>query len=183
VAGVGLLVAGCVRVAPRPATEPVAPPPEFDTWNKEAEGMLSDALLSLRTFDVFQAFRVGSAAESSIRLTSELAWDPPTAAAWDEATHVTRGLHGRAEQLFLSLTSAQVDSNLWREQRALADATHGLLDLADALTAYRERVDRLPQGDGSGALALLDKAWAQFESSAAAWGLGRAETIGCTSPA
>ena len=70
-------------------------PADFAGWNQEARGILSDGLETLRAFDVFQAFRVSTAAQSSMRLGSELAWDPPTSAAWDEATHVARGLHGR----------------------------------------------------------------------------------------
>ena len=143
--------------------------------------MLSDVLQSLRTFDGFHAFRVSTAADSSGRSGAELAWDPPTGAAWDDATHVARGLHGRAEQLFLAVTGGEVDASLWREHRELADATHDLLDLAEALTTYRDRVDRLPPGDTSGALGLLEQAWAQWEKTAARWGVSRSEAIGCAS--
>ena len=174
-----LIAAACARVSPRVSATPAPSPPEFEAWNAEARGMLSDVLIALRTFDVFQAFRVGSAADSGNRLASELAWDPPTGSAWDDATHVTRGLHGRAEQLLLTITNAQIDPNLWREQRDLASASHDLLDLADALGAYRDRVDRLPPGDAAGALELLDVAWGRYEAVAARWGLGRAEVIGC----
>jgi hypothetical protein len=141
--------------------------------------MLSDALKALRTFDVFHAFRASSAAEGSMALGAQLAWDPPTSATWDEATHVARGLHGRAEQLFLAMTSAQIDPNLWRERRTLADAAHDLLDLADALGGYRDAIDRLGVGEASGALGQLDKIWAQWEATAARWGVSRAEVIGC----
>ena len=177
----GVLATGaCARVPVRP-TPPPAPTstPELDAWNAEARGMLSDALQALRTLDVFAAYRVSVAAESGMRLPSALAWDPPTSAAWDEMTHVVRGFHGRADQLFLAVTATQIDPLLWREQRVLADATHDLLGLGDALLAYRDRIDRLGQGDGSGALGLLDKAWEQWDATAARFGLARGEAIAC----
>jgi hypothetical protein len=105
-----------------------------------------------------QAFRVSTATKSSARLHAELVWDPPTSAAWDEATHNTRGLRERADLLFTAVTTARIDPNLWRDQRSLGQATHNLLDLANALGAYRDRVGGMPPGDGSAALALLDKA-------------------------
>jgi hypothetical protein len=133
----------------------------------------------LRAFDVFQAFRVSTAAQSGARLANELAWDPPTSAVWDEATHVARGLNGRAQQLFEAVSTTKIDPSLWREQRKLADAAHDLLDLGDALGAYRNRVDVLPPGDAGNALGLLDQAWIRWDTAAARWGIGRAEPIGC----
>jgi hypothetical protein len=172
--------AACGRVVPgRPS-----PPPEpsltgdFNGWRQEAQGILSDALQALRTFDGFHAFRVSTAAESGMRLGSELAWDAPTSAAWDEATHVARGLRGRAEQLFVAVTTSHVDPDLWREQRAIADRTGDLVDLGSALNAYRDRIDRIG-GDATGALAQLDQVWGQWEAAAARWGISRAESIGC----
>jgi hypothetical protein len=166
---------------PPPAEPTLAPPPDVDRWTLEAQGILSDVLQTLRTFDDFQAFRVSTATNSNLRLASELTWDAPTSAAWDEATHVTRGLHGRADQLFTIVTTARIDPNQWRSQRTLADATHDLLDLGDALGAYRDRVDSLSPGDASGALPLLNTAWAQWDAAAARWGTGRAESIACGS--
>jgi hypothetical protein len=139
--------------------------------------MLSDALQALRTFDVFHAFRVSTAA-SDTRVSAQLMWDAPTSAAWDEATHVARGVRGRAEQLFVAVTTARVDAELWRDQRAFADRTSDLLDLGAALNAYRDRLDRIG-GDGTGALEQLDQVWAQWDASAARWGLSRSESIGC----
>jgi hypothetical protein len=176
---VSLGVAACARPSPPPSDAAVVLTAEFDRWNQEAHGILSDVLQSLRTFDVFQAFRVSIAASSSQRLGSELAWDPPTGAAWDEATHVARGVRGRAEQLFQAITAAGHDPVLWREQRALADAAHDLLDLGDALAAYSDRLGPLPPGDGSSALGLVDTAWRQWDTAAARWGTGRAESIAC----
>jgi hypothetical protein len=174
--------AACTRAAPRPpAPTAVALPPDFAAWNQESRGILSDGIETLRAFDVFQAFRVSTAAQSSARLAAELAWDPPTSADWDEATHVTRGLHGRAERLFESVTTTRTDPSLWREQRQLADATHDLLDLGEALAAYRNRIDVLPPGDASNALGLLDQAWTRWDTAAARWGIGRAEPIQCAS--
>jgi len=98
-------------------------------------------------------------------------------------THVTRGLHGRAQQLFDSVTSTKIDSSLWREQRKLADVAHDLLDLGEALGAYRNRLDVLPPGDAANALGLLDQAWAQWDAAAARWGIGRAVPIECVSAA
>jgi hypothetical protein len=141
--------------------------------------MLSDSLEALRTFDVFAAYRASSAPESSLRSPSALARDPPTSAAWDGATHVTRGLRSRANQLSVAVTTASIDQTFWREQRRLADAVPDLLDLGDALIALRDRIDRLAPGDGSAALGLLDQAWAQWERTAARWGVSRSEAIGC----
>ncbi len=179
--GGALFVAACARVTPQSAPPTPAPPPDLEPWNQEAQGILSDVLNTLRTFDDFQAFRVSTDNGSSMHLPSELSWDAPTSAAWDEATHVTRGLHGRADQLFTAVTTARINPDLWRLQRTLADATHNLLDLSDALSAYRDRVDVLPPGDASSALRLLDAAWAQWAAAAGRWGVSRAEAIGCAS--
>ena len=181
VGAVGMIAAGCARVVARPGAQAAAAVPEFDAWSQEARGMLSDALLALRTFDSFHAFRVSTTASSSMRLGAELAWDPPSGAAWDEATHVARGLRGRAEQLFLAVTNAQINPDLWREQRRTADAAHDLVDLGSAVAAYRDRIDRLGVGDASGALDQLDKVWVQWEASAARWQVSRSEAIGCGS--
>ena len=140
--------------------------------------MLSDALRALRVFEVFHAFRVSTAPESDLRLGAELAWDAPTSAAWDEATHIAVGMRARAEQLFLAVTNARVDPGLWREQRAMADSTTDLVDLGAALNAYRDRIDRVG-GDASGALGQLDQVWGQWESAAARWGVSRSERIAC----
>ncbi|GAC1324642.1 MAG: hypothetical protein NVSMB2_22880 [Chloroflexota bacterium] len=144
--------------------------------------MLMDALSTLRTYDVYHAFRAASAVESGSRGASELAWDPPAPAAWDEATHVTGGLRNRAEQLFnaVTTTSARADSSLWRERRALADSVNELLSLGERIAAYRARLDVLPPGDASGAIDLLDRAWSQWDVAAARWGLARGEPITCT---
>ena len=163
------------RVAPTPIT---ASPPELDSWRELIQVMLSEGLEALRTFDVFAAYRVASAPESSLRLASELAWDPPTGKAWDAATRISAGLHGRADQLFIAITTTSIDPALWRTQRELADITHSLADLGDGLRAYRNRIDRVPPGDASSALDQLEKAWAQWEATAARMGLSRSESIG-----
>jgi hypothetical protein len=172
--------AGCARPARRPRTtaeaEPVATPQQ---WNADAKDMLLDSLAALRTFDDYQAFRMSTAAASEARPGSELSWDPPTLKAWDAATRVARGFPVRAEQFFRSITAATIDQNLWRERRSAADAAHDLGDLGSALVAYRSRLDLLRPGDASGALGLLNEAWARWEAAAARWGLSRAETIGC----
>jgi hypothetical protein len=151
----------------------------MDAWRAEAQGMLSDALQTLRTFDIWAAYRVSITPGSGQRLPASLTWDPPTDAAWDMAMHVSRSLHGRAEQLFRAIIGASIESSLWREQRAMADSAHDAIGLGDALLAYYERIDRLPPGDASGALDLLDRAWTQWETVAARWGLSRSEPIGC----
>jgi hypothetical protein len=176
--GLGLVVGACARVTPRPSTAQATPGADFDGWRQEAQGMLSDALQALRTFDGFHAFRVSTAAESGMRLAAELAWDAPTSAAWDEATHVARGTRSRAEQLFVAVTSARVGSDLWREQRAMADRASDLVDLGTALNTYRDRLDRAG-GDATGALAQLEQVWAQWDGAATRWGISRAEPIGC----
>src|SRR6266702_2575973 len=79
----------CARTAPRPPAPTAMPlPADFGGWNQEARGILSDGLETLRAFDVFHAFRASVAAQSG----TALAWDPPSSAAWNEASHVTRGL-------------------------------------------------------------------------------------------
>jgi hypothetical protein len=176
--GLGLIVAACGRVAPKPSPAQATPSADFDGWRQEAQGMLSDALQALRTFDGFHAFRVSTAAESGMRLAAELAWDAPTSAAWDEATHVARAMRSRAEQLLVAVTSARVGPELWREQRAVADRASDLVGLGDALSAYRDRLDRVG-GDATGALAQLDQVWGQWDAAATRWGISRAEPIGC----
>ncbi|MBV9598725.1 MAG: hypothetical protein JOZ87_17905 [Chloroflexi bacterium] len=164
---------------PRAAPSATASTPQLDGWNAEARALLLDGLQTLRTFDVFAAYRVSSTASSGLRSAAELVWDPPTGTAWDAATHVARGLHGRADQLFQAVTTTQIDQSLWREQRAIADVAADIRGLGDALAAYRDRIDGLAPGDSSGALSLLDRAWTQWEAAAAPMGLARAEQITC----
>ena len=175
-----LLVGACSGPPPaRPTPPPTTLPPDFARWTQEARAILSDGLETLRTFEDFQAFRVSTAERSDRRQASELTWDAPTSAAWDEATHVARGLHGRANQLFQAVTTTSVDPSVWRDQRTLADTVTVLLDLGDALLAYRNRVELLPPGDAAGALPLLDAAWTKWDDGAGQLGLSRAELLGC----
>src|SRR5206468_3324173 len=111
--------------------------------------------------------------------SASLAWDPPTGAAWEDATHTARGMRSRADQLFQAITTAQLDADLWREQRDLADASHDLLDVSDAVADYRAAVDMLPLGDASSTLRLLDGAWSRWESTAARFGMSRGELVNC----
>jgi hypothetical protein len=172
-----LLIAGAACVQPPPAPERTAggtTHPDRERWEHEARGILSDALETLGTFEIFAAYRVAGADQA------QLAWDPPTTEEWNEATHVARGLHGRADQLFQQISSSPADASLWRQRRALAENAAGLLELGQALAAYRTRIDFLgPGGDGSGAWDVLDRAWAQWDANAARWGLSRAEPIAC----
>ena len=70
----------CARTTPRPpAPTAVALPADFASWNQEARGILSDGLETLRAFDVFQAFRVSTAAQSSPTVAFGLA---ETMLAW-----------------------------------------------------------------------------------------------------
>jgi hypothetical protein len=172
----------CKPVAQRPGnTPPDERPAEFKRWESEARSILSDGQSTLRTFETFAAFRVASAERSERRSEADLAWDPPTGVAWDEATHVARGLHGRSEQLLQSVSTALVDQSAWRLQRDLADATSGLLQLGSALNSFRDRIDRLGPGtDGTQAWDLLDRGWALWDASASRWGVSRAELIPCT---
>jgi hypothetical protein len=134
------------------------------------------------TFEDYAAFRVSAAEESDRRAPSDLAWDPPTTAAWDEAAHVARGLHGRAEQLFLTISSRQVSADWWRQQRDMAQWARDLMDLGDALASYNARVERFgTRSDGTEAWDMLDRTWAQWESSAQRWAVSRAESIACGS--
>jgi hypothetical protein len=178
----GLGLAACVRPAPRaPApTESPERPAEFSAWEREAKAILSDALQTLRTFEDFLAFRLTFAAQTDRRATSELAWDPPSGRAWDEATHVARGLRGRSEQLFQQVSQRVVDAAAWREQRDMAANASALRDLGDALDDFRVRTQYLAAaGDGTAAWEVLDRAWARYDASAAQWGTGRAELIAC----
>ena len=178
VASLSLVGVACGRVTQRVVpTLATSGPPELDSWRELIQVMLSEGLEALRAFDDFAAFRVANTPDSSLHLPSELAWDPPTGKEWDAATRIASGLHGRADQLFSSVTTASIDPSLWRTQRDLADITHSVADLGDALRAYRNRVDRVPPGDASSALDLLDKAWAQWEATAARMGLSRSEAI------
>jgi hypothetical protein len=182
VGGLSLAVASaaCARIPERAAAPPTpTATPELDAWRSEATSMLRDGLQTLRTFEVFAAYRVSITSSTDRRSASELVWDPPTASEWDAATHIARGLRVRAEQLFQAISVAQVDASIWREQRALADTTHAIGDVGDALAAYRDRLDGLRPGDAAGALSLLDIAWAQWEQTAARLGLSRSEAIGC----
>ena len=177
---VALAAGACVRVAERAAPPPTPTArPELHGWTAQAQAMLSDALETLRTFEVFAAYRVSITPDSGLRFASELTWDPPTGAAWDSATHIARSLHGRADQLFQAVTTAQIEQSVWREQRSLADAIYELRVVGDALVAYRDRIDALPPGDASGALTLLDMAWTQWEGTAARFGISRSEPIAC----
>lgn len=166
-----------------PARAPEAPTPaatpEFDGWRAETLAMLQDGLHTLRTFEVFAAYRISTTSGSDRRSPSELVWDPPTGSDWDAATRVAHGLHARADQLFQAVTTATVDASMWREQRSLADVIHDIGPVGDALAAYRDRLDRLEPGDAGGALSLLEDAWAKWEQTAGRLGLGRAELIGC----
>ncbi len=175
------LAAACAPISQR--VEPTAEPassPEIDAWRGEAVSILSDALATLRTFEVFAAYRVSVTQSSSQRLPNGLAWDPPTGAAWDDATRISHGVHDRANQLFEAITRTSLDAPLWRAQRTVADVTHDLADLGDALQAYRDRVGQLPPGDATGSLDLLDRAWARWDTIAARWSMTRGEPIACT---
>jgi len=176
-----LALDACVRPVPRPGpAQSSGPLPQEPRWEQEAHGLLSDGRETLLTFEVFAAYRLSNADGSAA--PAQLTWDPPTSAAWDEATHVVRGFRGRAEQLMQQLSTTAVDTNTWRARRELAEAVHGLLDLGDALVAYRMRIDLLsPGGDGSSARHLLDAAWSAWEANAQRWGVSRGELIGCAS--
>jgi hypothetical protein len=172
--------AACARV-PLRAAEPPTPgaTPELDAWRAEAGSMLADALQTLRTFEIFSAYRVSVTTVSDRRLPNELIWDAPTGVEWDAATHVARSLRARADQLLQAISVTQVDASVWREQRALADVAHDIGPVGDALGAYRDRLDQLKPGDAAAALSLLDEAWGKWEHTASAIGLGRAEAIAC----
>src|SRR5579884_3596304 len=172
-----LLATACRQPSPRPApTTEAAPLADLDKWSHEAAGLLQDAIDSLRTFDTFHAFRLSTVAADG----QPLSWDPPTSAAWNDATHVARSSHGRASSLFQAISTARVDPSQWRDLRAAAEHAHGLIDLADALAAYRDRVDQLPPGDALQALPLLEQAWSLWDNVAAPWGFTRAEPIAPT---
>jgi hypothetical protein len=175
------LASACVKPAERPTPTPQASlPPEFDAWRREAQAILSDALDTLRTFDILMAFRVTLPASNS-RTPNDLDWDPPTSGVWNEATHVAQGLSGRADQLFQTVSTARIDASLWREQRQAAEAVHTLVDLGAALATFRVRLDGLPSGDANSVNDMLDQVWARWTDAAERWGLSRSEAIGCAS--
>jgi hypothetical protein len=177
-------LAACARIPERAASLPSpTSTPEIDAWRVQATAMLGDGLQTLRSFEVFAAYRVSTTPDSGRRSAAELVWDPPTGAEWDAATHVAHSLRGRADQLFQAITTAQVDASIWREQRTLADVVHDIGDVGDALAAYRDRVDGLRPGDASGALGLLDDAWTKWEQTADRLGMSRAEAISCATDA
>jgi hypothetical protein len=172
--------AACTRVEERAVPPPTpAFTPELNGWRAEVQAMLTDGLQTLRTFDVFAAFRVSVTPDSGRRSANELVWDPPSGMEWDAAGHVAHSLRGRADQLMQAISNTQVDASIWREQRLLADVVHDVGRFGDALAAYRDRLDGLRPGDASGALPLLDDAWAQWEQVAVRAGLTRAEAISC----
>jgi hypothetical protein len=174
------VLTACSRISQPPARVPTPPAsPLLEGWRTEAASALADGLQALRTFDVFAAYRASTTEGSDRRSPAELAWDPPSGADWDSATHTARALRGRADQLFQAITREQVAADLWREQRDLADITHDLSDVGDALAAYRDRVDRLQPRDASAGVSLLDAAWAAWDQTASRLGLSRSEPIGC----
>jgi hypothetical protein len=66
----------------------------------------------------------------------------------------------------VTATRPSIDQRLRREQRRLADSILDLFNLGDALLEVRDRFDRLPTSDGSGAPGLLGRAWAQWDRAA-----------------
>jgi len=179
-ASLAAFASGCTRLVPRSVPTAVPVGAEFEPWNREARAILSDGLETLRTFEAYAAFRVSTADQSERRAPTDLAWDPPSNADWTEATHVARGLHGRAEQLEQRVSTATVDPVTWRQQRDLAAWTHELVDLGDMLKAYRDRIDRLPVGsDATQLWSALDAVWQRWDTSAAHWGVSRAEPVVC----
>lgn len=174
-----MLATACARVAPRVEPTAVTRSTEIDAWRAAGQALIADALATLRTFEEFAAYRVSVTPDSGQRSASTLAWDPPTSAAWDNATNVSRGLRDRANQLFQGISTASVDAAVWRTQREMAEASHDLMDLGEALRAYRDRLDRVAPGDAAGALELLNAAWDRWETEAPRWGMARAEAIGC----
>jgi hypothetical protein len=173
--------AACVR--PRSRAEPETPTAGLanaQAWDDEARAILRAALGVLRTFDTYAAYRISVAEASSLRSNWEFSWDPPTTAAWGAATEGVQRLRERAVHLHGSVVTSAPDPALWRERRAFADATVIVSEMADALAGYRARVDRLPQdGDGSGALPVLNRAWELWSSAADHWGVSRWELIPC----
>jgi hypothetical protein len=182
--GVCAGLAGCVRIPARDeSSDAPATSSETNAWQASALAILGDALATLRTFEDFAAYRVSMTPDSGQRPQASLLWDPPTGAAWDTATRVSRELHDRANQLFQAIATTQIDSSLWRTQKDMADASHDLIDLGDALRAYRDRIDRTAPGDAGGALDLLNAAWTQFDAVAARWGTARSEAVACATHA
>jgi hypothetical protein len=175
------MASACARIPERTPGPPTpTATPDLDAWRAEANALLSDGLQTLRTFEVFAAFRVSITPGSDRRSASELVWDPPSGAEWDAATHVAHSLRGRADQLFQAITTATVDPSIWRDQRTLADIIRDIGPVGDALAAYRDRLDRAQPGDAGGGLGLLDDAWAMWDQTTTRLGLGRAEAIGCS---
>jgi hypothetical protein len=174
--GAGTLLSACAPPAPRP-TPPLAviPADQRAAWEQEAHAVLSDAIDTLRTFDILIAFRSSRGRDTG----PELTWDPPPTSDWQEATHVTTGMRGRADRLLQAIGNASVDAAAWRERRDVAAAADDLLDLADALGTCRERVEA--GGDEGETIRLLDATWARWDQVASGWNVTRAEAIACSS--
>jgi hypothetical protein len=180
--GLGTIAAaGCAQIAQRPGEPSVEPDvaKQLDGWNAEATSILSDALGTLRTFEVYLAFRVSSSSGSGLRTPLALSWDPPTDTSWSNATHVARSLHGRADQLFQAVANATIDQNAWRAQRDTADHAQALIGLGDRLSTYRDALDARPPGDTAAIVDLLDQAWTQWSAIAANFGISRSEPVPC----
>jgi hypothetical protein len=183
IAAATALAAACTRPTPRRvAPTPAELPIDFDAWTAEARGILSDVLETLETFEAFTAFRLSRAEHSEQRSMFDLAWDPPTPAAWSEAIHVAAGLNGRSEQLFLNITNRQLSPTVWREQREAARAATSLRELGDALQQYQFAIQHLSAAsDATPTWPLLDTAEERWQASANLWAVRRSELIACES--
>ena len=154
--GLALATAACAAPPPppaRPTVEPQWPP----AWRDEAHVVLAEAGSVIAVWTRYADFRLGKG-------------QAPTPTEWTDGTRRANDLVARATRFHETIATATINTDVWRERRALAAQSHRLIDLATAITAYRAEADRLsPGGDGSRALGLLDNARALLAQSTADW--------------
>lgn len=173
----------CIRPEPRATlTPPSGDLEQLERWRAEGRAILQEADPALRTFDVYAAYRLSTAADSvsDARYPGEPAWYPPKKAALQDAMEIADRLQPRGVELHRLVTTSLLDDSVWRERRQLADITIVLADMTDALKAYRDAAGRIaPRTDGSEALPRLLRARARWTAAADGLGVVRYESMGC----
>jgi hypothetical protein len=146
----------------------------------QARTIVVALLASLGALEAFAAWRISRAADSGLRSPSELEWDPPSARAWQSVDDLPN-VHNRALALLQSVSLPPGTPELWRARRDVSEDLHALVDAVAAQRAYRAALDHLegPDGEASAALDRLDRARQLWQTSAARWGVDRAELLQC----
>lgn len=172
---------GCYRAAPtEDRTAPRWIGEDVDALDKEARGILADALTILRTFDTQAAFRVSVSPLSGLRSVRELPWEPVPPSTWRETRAAATQLRTRAISLYGSASRSAPAADVWRDRRERAEGAQALTRMAEALDQYGTLYEALEtEVDGGSALPLLARAWQHWERGAAYWGASRWELIEC----